>query len=100
MHVAQPGDHLEFDDDLILDQEAGGLVANDHVVIKDNAPPLLDDAKPAFAHLVSQSVLGNLVNEPITERVGNPESAPNDPRGRRLQQQRIPCIHLHPVHPP
>jgi hypothetical protein len=99
MPVAQRADHLEFDDDLVLDQEVGGLFANDHVVIKDDDSPLLDDAEPALAHLVSQGVLVNLFNEPLTERIGNPESVPNDPLGHRLQQQRIPAIHLHPIHP-
>src|SRR5450432_4099216 len=61
---------------------------------------LLDDAEPALTHFVSTGVLVNLFNEPMTERIGNPESAPNDPHGHRLQQQRIPSIHLHPIHPP
>jgi hypothetical protein len=26
--------------------------------------------------------------------------AHHDPLGHRLQQPRIPCIHLHPIHPP
>jgi hypothetical protein len=51
-------------------------LANDHVVIKDDDSPLLDDAEPALAHLVSKGVLVNRFNEPMTERIGNPESAP------------------------
>jgi hypothetical protein len=31
MHVAQRADHIEFDDDLVLDQEVGGIFADDHV---------------------------------------------------------------------
>src|SRR5476651_599789 len=71
MPVAQRADHLEFDDDLVLDQEVGGLFANDHVVIKDDDSPLLDDAEPALAHLVSKGVLVNLFNEPMTERMSS-----------------------------
>jgi hypothetical protein len=44
MQVAQRADHLEFDDDLVLDQEVGGIFANNHVVIKDDDSPLLDGA--------------------------------------------------------
>ena len=36
-------------------------------------------------------------NKPMTERAGNPKSAPNSPPGHRLQQPRIPFIHLHPA---
>jgi hypothetical protein len=61
---------------LVPDQEAGGVFANDHVVIRDDDSPLLDDAEPALAHLVSKGVLVNRFNEPMTERIGNPESAP------------------------
>jgi hypothetical protein len=35
----------------------------------------------------------------MTERIGNPESTSDDPFGHRLQQPRIPFIHLHPLHP-
>jgi hypothetical protein len=48
----------------------------------------------------TNATIANLFNEPVTERIGNPESAPNDPLGHRIQQQRIPCIHLHPIQPP
>jgi hypothetical protein len=36
----------------------------------------------------------------ITERIGNPERAPNGPLGHRTQQRRIPCICLNPADPP
>jgi hypothetical protein len=69
--------------------------------------PLLVGAKPALAHLVSKGVLVDLFNEPMTERIGNPESAPNDPFGHRLEQPRasrsstrIPFIPLHLADPP
>jgi hypothetical protein len=84
MHVAQRGDHLEFDDDPVLDQEVGGIFANDHVVTDDDSS-LLDGVE--------------VFNEPTTERIANPESTTNDPLSHRLQQPRIPFIHLHPAHP-
>jgi hypothetical protein len=97
MPVAQRGDHLEFDDDLVLDQEVGGIVANDHVVIKDDASPLLHGAEPTFSHLPGKGVLVNLFNERMTERIGNPESTLNDPLGQRPSNQTSPpsiCIPL------
>ena len=100
MHVAQRGDDLEFDDDLVLDQQVGGKFANDNVVVKDDDPPLLDGAEPALSHFVGEGVLVDLFNEPMTERIGDPESTPDDPPGHRLQQPRIPFIHLHPANPP
>jgi hypothetical protein len=48
MHIAQPADHLKFNDDLILDQEVGGKFANNHVVIKDDDCPLLNGAEPGL----------------------------------------------------
>ncbi len=54
VHVAQRPCHLEFDHDLGLDHEVGGLFANDHVVVKDNDSPLLDDAEPALWQLVGK----------------------------------------------
>ena len=97
MHIAQRADDLEFDDDLVLDQQVGGKFANDNVVVKDDDSPLLDGAEPALSHFVGEGVLVDLFNEPMTERIGNPESAPNDPLGQRLQQPRISFIHLHPL---
>jgi hypothetical protein len=38
MAATQPAGHLGFDDDLVPDQEAGGIFAYDHVVIKDVSP--------------------------------------------------------------
>jgi hypothetical protein len=75
MAATQPAGHLGFDDDLVPDQEAGGIFAYDHVVIKEDSP-LLDDADPAPAHLVNHGVLVNLFNEPITERIGNLKAHP------------------------
>ena len=40
------------------------------------------------------------INEPMTERIGSPESTPNDPLGHQQQQPHIPFIHLHPANPP
>ena len=100
MHIAQRADDLEFDDYLVLDQQVGGKFANHNVVVKDDDPPLLDGAEPALSHFVGEGVLVHLFNEPMTERIGNPESTPNDPLGQRLQQPRIPSIHLHPLYPP
>jgi hypothetical protein len=74
MPVAQRAGHLVFDDDLVLDQKAGGIFASDHVVIKDDDTPLPDDA--ALAHLVSKSVLVNVFNEPMTERIGTLKAHP------------------------
>jgi hypothetical protein len=99
MHVAQRAGCLEFDDDQVLDQAADGEFANDHVVVKNDSP-LLDSTKPALSHLVGKAIFGNLFNQPMSERIGNPESAPNDPFSRRLQQPRIPFIHLHPANQP
>ena len=48
MHVAQRFDDFEFDDDLILDHQVGGILANDHVVVKDHDAPLLDDTEPGL----------------------------------------------------
>jgi hypothetical protein len=56
MHVAQRCDHLEFDDDLVLD---------DQVVVKDHDSPLLDDPETGLSHLVGKGVLVDLFNEPM-----------------------------------
>jgi hypothetical protein len=56
MHVTQRADHLEFDDDLVLDDHVGGIIANDHVVVKDHDSPLLDDAEPGLPHLVGKGI--------------------------------------------
>ena len=81
--------------------EVGGLFAYNNVIVaKDHDSPLLDDAEPRLSHLVGQGVLVDLFNEPMTEPIGNPESTADDPPSHRLQQPRIPCIHLHPDHPP
>jgi hypothetical protein len=76
MQVAQRADHLEFDDDLVLDQEGGGKFANDHAVVNDDASPLLGDAELGLSHLVGKRVLMDLVNEPMAERIGNRETHP------------------------
>ena len=82
MHVAQRADDLEFDDDMVLDQQVGGKFADDNVVVKDNDFPLLDGAEPGtFAFRGRGRSLVHLFNEPMTERIGNPESTPNDPPG-------------------
>ncbi len=41
MYIAQRAHNFEFDDDLILDQQVGGLFANNHLVAKDHDPPPL-----------------------------------------------------------
>jgi hypothetical protein len=74
MYVAQRADHLGFDDNLVLDQEVGSEFVNDHAVVKDADSPLLDRAEPAPSHFVGQGIFGKLFNEPMTERIGNPES--------------------------
>jgi hypothetical protein len=56
MHVAQRADHLELDDDLILDYHVGGIFADNHVVVKDHDSPLLYDADPALSHSVGKSI--------------------------------------------
>jgi hypothetical protein len=100
LHVAQRGDNLAFDDDLVLDDQVGGIFADDHVVAKDHDSPLLDDAEPRLSRLVGKGVLVDLFNEPMTERIGDPERSADDPPSHRPQQPRIPFIHLHPAHPP
>jgi hypothetical protein len=50
MRVAQPADHLEFGDDLVLGQEVDS--------------PLLHGAEPALPHLPVKGVLVNLFNNP------------------------------------
>jgi hypothetical protein len=45
---------------------------------------------PELSHLVGKGIFGNLFNEPMAERIANPESTPNDPLGHRRQQPRIP----------
>ncbi len=100
MHGAQPGDHFEFDDDLILDQQVGCIFADNHVVVEEHDPPLLHDAEPGLSHLMRKGVLIDLLNEPMTERTGNAKSTPNDPFGDRRPKPHIPFIHLHPANPP
>jgi hypothetical protein len=48
MHVAQPADHLEFNADLVLGQEVGGIFANDHVVAKTTIPRCWTVPNPDF----------------------------------------------------
>jgi hypothetical protein len=95
MHVAQRADHLEFEDDLVLDQEVGGKFANDNVVVEDTDSALLDGAEPALSDLVGKGVVVDLFNEPMTERIGDPESASDDPLGDRSNNRASPssiCI--------
>jgi hypothetical protein len=92
MHTGQCADHLEFDDDLILDQQFSDIFANDHVVMKYADSPLLDNAEPALSHLMGKGILTGFLNEPMTQRIGTLESTPNDPLGHRRQRPRIPFI--------
>jgi hypothetical protein len=48
MHLAQCAGHLEFDDDLVIDYQVGGLFADSHVVVKDHDSPSLHDAEPGL----------------------------------------------------
>jgi hypothetical protein len=66
---------------------------------RDQASPL-DDGEPGLSHLVGNGVLVDLFNEPMTERIGDPESTADDPPGHRLQQPRISFIRMHPDHLP
>jgi hypothetical protein len=79
MDVARHADHLEFDDDLVLDR---WTMLSPHFRI-------------SWAR-----AFGTLFNEPMTERIGNPERTQDDAPGHRLQPPRIPSINLHPLHPP
>jgi hypothetical protein len=54
------------------EKEAEDIFANDHLVVNHDDFPLLEGAEPTS----------------------------DDPLGHRLQQPRIPSIHLHPLHPP
>lgn len=83
MYIAQRGDHLEFDDDPVLDQKVSSKFANDHAIVENDDSPLLNNAEPALSDLMSQGILLDLFNEPMTERIGDPESATNDPFGHR-----------------
>jgi hypothetical protein len=94
MHVTQGWDDLEFDDDLVLDYQVGGVFADDHVVVKDHDSPLLDDAEPGLSHFVGKGVLVDLCNDPMTEPIGNPERTADDLPGHRLQQPCVPFIPL------
>jgi hypothetical protein len=80
MHIAECSDHLEFDDDLVLDYQVGGEFANDHVIVKDDNPPLLGGAEPGLSRLVGKDIPIDHFSEPAAERIANPESTPNDPR--------------------
>jgi hypothetical protein len=73
MHVAQCGDHLEFDIDLIFDEE------------------------PALSHLVRQRILIDLFDEPMARPLATLKANPDDPLGYRLRQQRIPFIAYIPL---
>jgi hypothetical protein len=55
-YVAQRSDHLEFDDDPVLDDQVGGLFADNHVVVKDQDSPLLDDGGPGLSHLMDEGI--------------------------------------------
>jgi hypothetical protein len=56
MRVTQRSDHLEFDDDLVLDDQVGGIFADNHVVKKDHDSPLLDNAEPGLSQLVGKGI--------------------------------------------
>jgi hypothetical protein len=100
MHFAQRGNHRKFGDDLVLDQQAGGIFANDHAIAKDDGTALPNRAEPELSHLVGKGFFVNLFNEPMSGHVGNPERTRNDPPGRRPQQPRIPYIPAYPANPP
>jgi hypothetical protein len=86
MQVAQRSERLEFDDDL-------GIFANDHIIVKYDNPPLLDDSEPRLSHLVGNGIPIDHFNEPKAERIGNPESTPNDLLGSPAPTAENP---LHP----
>jgi hypothetical protein len=79
MHVAQRSDHLEFDN------QVRRIFADDHVVAKDHDCPLPEDAEPGRSNLARKGFLVGLFNEPMTEPIGDPESATDYPAGHRLQ---------------
>jgi hypothetical protein len=47
-----------------------------HVVAKDRDSPLVRDTGPGLSPLMRKGILVNLVNEPTTERIGNPKPYP------------------------
>jgi hypothetical protein len=84
MHGAQRGNHLEFDDDLmILGQAAGGKFANNQAIAKDDGTSLPNHAEPELSYLEGKGIFVDLFNEPISGRIGNPERTRNKPFGRR-----------------
>ena len=76
------------------------VAAHDHAVVQDYDAALLDGGEAAFSQFVGKSVLVDLFDEAVTERIGNCESAPDDPFGHRFQQPGISFIHRHHLHPP
>jgi hypothetical protein len=60
MHFAQRGNHLKFGDDLVLDQQAGGIFANDHAIAKDDGTPLLNpNFRISWARALSEAFSTN-----------------------------------------
>lgn len=76
MHVAQRVDHFEFDGDVVLDNQVGGIVADDCVIVEGHDALLLDAATPSSDFRISWAggVLVGLFHESATERIGNPKS--------------------------
>ena len=60
-----------------------------NLTVINNNPLLLHDAEPGLSYLVCKGVLVDLLNKPMTNPIGNPENAPNNPFGYWLQQPRI-----------
>jgi hypothetical protein len=93
-------DDLEFDDNLVLDQQFGGEFANDHAVVKDNASPLPNRAEPALSHLVAKGIFGTFSTIPRPSALAPLKALPMRPFGHRRQQPRIPFISTYPANPP
>ena len=74
MHVAQRVDHFEFDGDVVLDNQVGGIVADDCVIVEGHDALLLRDAELGFSYLVGRGALIGFFHESATERIGNPKS--------------------------
>jgi hypothetical protein len=65
----------------ILDQRVGHVLAGDDTVVMNRNSLLLQDGQPGLAHFMRQGIFINLLRKTGTKPIHNPKSAAdNDPR--------------------
>ena len=70
--------NLQFDNDLVFDQEVGDELSDNSVVVPDGDCMLLLNLQSSFLQLKSKSILVDLFQKPVTQLFADLEGAAND----------------------